>query len=274
MDGEIATGSWILPETVWVRIEPLLPEEKRFGSNGRPVVPFRKVMAGIFYAARTGCQWKAVPKEYGSGSTVHRRFQEWTQRGVVERFWEIGLDEYDDLKGILWKFQAIDGGMNKAPLGGKKTGRNPTDRGKLGTKRSVATDGRGVPLSVVTAGANRHDMKLAGATLAGMKGERPDPVEHKQHMCMDKGYDYPEIRDLILSNRYLDHIKARGEEEKERKRNPRYKKARRWVVKRTHSWLNRWRKLLVRFEKKDENHLALTHLACGVIALRAAGVLG
>ncbi len=122
MDGEIGTGSWILPEAVWVRIEPLLPEEKRFGSNGRPIVPFRKVMAGIFYAARTGCQWKALPKEYGSGSTVHRRFQEWTERGVFERFWEISLDEYDDLKGILWKFQAIDGGMNKAPLGGGKNG--------------------------------------------------------------------------------------------------------------------------------------------------------
>ncbi len=128
-------------------------------------------------------------------------------------------------------------------------------------------------MSVVTAGANRHDMKLAGPTLAAMKGERPDPVEHQQRMCLDKGYDFPEIRDLVLSKQYLEHIKARGEEEKERRRNRRYK-ARRWVVERTLSWLNRWRKLLVRFEKKDENHLALTHLACGVIALRAAGVLG
>jgi transposase len=79
-------------------------------------------MEGIFYVLPTGCQWKAVPREYGSGSVVHARFQEWQQQGVFEKLWEQGLHEYDELEGIAWKFQSMDGGMNKAPLGGGKTG--------------------------------------------------------------------------------------------------------------------------------------------------------
>jgi putative transposase len=104
--------------------------------------------------------------------------------------------------------------------------------------------------------------------------KRPRPTKNKpQHMCLDKGYDYPEIRDMVEAMDYVEHIKARGEEEKERESKKGYK-ARRWVVERTHSWLNRYRNILVRFEKKDENYEALVHIACAVIAFRAAGVLG
>lgn len=123
-------------------------------------------------------------------------------------------------------------------------------------------------------GANRHDMKLVGPTRKAMRVNRPRPTAaNPQHMCMDKGYDYPEIRDLIEAKKYVAHLKARGEEEKERKKNKRFR-ARRWVVERTHSWLNRFRKILVRFEKRVENYEGLLHIACAVIAFRAAGVLG
>lgn len=117
-------------------------------------------------------------------------------------------------------------------------------------------------------------MKMAKPTLEAMIVKRPRPTsEYPQHMCLDKGYDYPEIRDMIEARKYIDHIKARGEEEKERKTKKGYK-ARRWVVERTHSWLNRFRKILVRFEKSVENYEALLHIACAVIAFRAAGVFG
>lgn len=123
-------------------------------------------------------------------------------------------------------------------------------------------------------GANRHDMKLVKPTMDAMIVKRPRPRPGKpQAMCLDKGYDYPEIRDLIEAKKYIAHIKARGDEERERKRNKRFK-ARRWVVERTHSWLNRYRKIMVRYEKKHENYEALLHIACAVIAFRAAGVLG
>lgn len=162
----------------------------------------------------------------------------------------------------------------KPRSGGKNTGRNPTDRGKLGSKRSALTDGCGVPLGLAVAGANTHDMRLVEATLDSIPVERPKPTRAApQHLCADKGYDYPTVRDTLKQWGYTIHIKSRSEEEAERKDLPDYR-ARRWAVERTHSWMNRFRRLLVRWEKKTENYLAMLHIACAYIAFRAAGILG
>jgi len=161
--------------------------------------------------------------------------------------------------------------MTKAPLGGQGTGANPTDRGKKGTKRSVLTDGKGIPLSIVVDGANRHDKMLVKGTLDAIVIQRPS---HKivQNICMDKGYDFPDIRELVKEYGYTAHIKSRGEENI-RIQMPGFR-ARRWVVERTHSWLNRFRRLLIRWEKKIENYLAMLYLACAWITFRAAGLFG
>ncbi len=113
------------------------------------------------------------------------------------------------------------------------------------------TEGNGIPLAVD--GANRHDMKLVEATLKAIVIERPEPTEEKtQNMSMDKGYDYPEVHELVAAWGYTAHIRARGEEMAAKEQIPGYR-ARRWVVERTHSWLNRFRRLLIRWEKKVEN---------------------
>ncbi|SRR5713226_7657669 len=111
---------WRLPDDLWAELESLLPPEKPLGTAGRPVVPFRPVMDGVLYVLRTGCQWKALPQEYGSGSTCHRRFQEWVQKGIFQRLWTRLLQRYDDLRGIQWEWQSLDSAMVKAPLGGRK----------------------------------------------------------------------------------------------------------------------------------------------------------
>jgi len=179
--------------------------------------------------------------------------------------------EYDNKKGLEWEWQSIDGAMTKAPLVGDGTGANPTDRGKKGTKRSMLTEGKGIPLSVAVDGANRHDKMLVKETLDDIIIERPS---HKviQNICMDKGYDYPDIRKLVEEYGYTAHIPRRGEE-KIVKKIPGHK-ARRWVVERTHSWLNRFRRLLIRWEKKLENYFAMLHFACAWITFRAAGLFG
>jgi len=159
-------------------------------------------------------------------------------------------------------------------LGGKKTGRNPTDRGKRGVKRSLLTEGHGVPIGLALDGANRHDMKLLRATLESLVAERPEATEEEpQGMCLDKGYDYDEVRKILAEFGFTAHIKARGEEAKELKAEA-GKRARRWVVERSHSWLNRFRRILVRWDKKPENYLAFLHFACALIAFRAAGLFG
>ena len=157
---------------------------------------------------------------------------------------------------------------------GGKTGPNPNDRAKRGVKRSLLTDGAGVPLAVAVDGANRNDFKLARQTLESVPIPRPEPTaEQPQGLCLDKGYDYDEVRDLLAEFGYTAHIRARGEEAQAVQREAGYK-ARRWVVERTHSWLNRFRRILIRWEKKPANYLAMLHLACALVTYRAAGLPG
>lgn len=153
-------------------------------------------------------------------------------------------------------------------------GKNPTDRGKSGTKRSILTDGAGVPLGLAVDGANRNDCKLARATIESMAVERPDPTpDAPQGMCLDKGYDYDEVRELRTEFGFTAHIRARGEEAHALKHEAGCK-ARRWVVERPHSWMNRFRRVLIRWDKKVRNYLGFLHLACAYITYKRSGLLG
>jgi len=111
---------WRVSDELWERVEPLLPKYRVRLAGGRPRVDRRQVLDGILYVLRTGCQWKAAPAEFGSASTLHRYFQEWTDRGVFSGLWKEALREYDELEGIDWGWQSLDGAMTKAPLGGEK----------------------------------------------------------------------------------------------------------------------------------------------------------
>jgi transposase len=271
------TTGFRISDALWAVLQPLLPvhvSTHRFG-GGRPRTPARVCADAIFYVLRTGCQWQALDQtDLCAHSTAHDRFQEWVRAGVFLRLWQAGVEQFDELRGIDWAWLAMDGAMIKAPLGGEQTGPNPTDRGKGGGKRSVLTAGHGVPVGVAQAGANRTDMKLVRATLESIVVARPEPsAEQPQGMCMDKGYDYAEVRDTLSEFGFTAHIRARGEEAKAMQQEAGFK-ARRWVVERAHSWMNRFRRLLIRWDKQPDNYLAFVHLACGLIALRAAGVFG
>lgn len=144
----------------------------------------------------------------------------------------------------------------------------------MGAKRSLLTEGQGIPIGLAIAGANRNDMKLVRMTLENIVVERPEPTDdRKQNMCLDKGYDFNEVRETLEEFGFTAHIRARGEEAQLIQREAGFK-ARRWVVERTHSWLNRFRRILIRWDKKPENYLAFLHFACALIAFRAAGLFG
>jgi putative transposase len=131
-----------------------------------------------------------------------------------------------------------------------------------------------VPIGVAVDGANRVDFKLARATIESIPVRRPKPTKRDpQGLCLDKGYDYNEVRDLAIEFGYTPHIRARGEEAQAIKHEVGFR-ARRWVVERTHSWMNRFRRILIRWEKKLENYLGLLHLVCAWITYRAADLLG
>lgn len=107
-----------ISDKLWNILSSTLPTEKPNKTIGRPVIPYRKVMDGILYVLRTGCQWKMLPNEFGSGSTCHRRFQQWVQLDIFKKIWIILLKEYDIKKGIKWMWQSIDSISIKSPLGG------------------------------------------------------------------------------------------------------------------------------------------------------------
>lgn len=139
--------SWVVTDEFWRRVEPLVPQRvvpadkqyQRKPGAGRPPKPARQVFEAIVYVLRTGCQWKALPAErFGSASAIHKRFLEWEKAGFFESLWKAGLAEYDDMQGIAWRWQSIDGALMKAPLAEEAVGPNPTDRGKKGQQASPA----------------------------------------------------------------------------------------------------------------------------------------
>ncbi len=273
------TKPWTVSDEFWEQVEPLVPEAPSHARGGRPRMSDRKAFEAMVYVLRTGIQWNALPREMGASSTVHERFQEWERMGFFEEVWRAGLAEYEELEGIEWEWQSVDGVMTKAPLGRGATGPNPTDRAKKGVKRSLLTDGNGIPLAVVVDGANRNDDKLLAATLDGIVLARPASGEEEsaKHLCLDAGYDSKAVREEVeLRQGYEAHIRPRDKKKRrdeDEKHHPEAK-ARRWVVERTHSWLNRSRRLLVRWEKKTENYLAFVHLACAQLIFSKLPVSG
>jgi putative transposase len=260
---------WHIPDDLWSLIAPLLGPEKPPGTRGRPATSFRLAFDAILYVLRTGCQWHALPRQaYAPPSTIHTIYSKWVKAGVFAKAWKALLEYYDQQRGIQWKWQALDGAITKAPLGGEATGPSPVDRAKLGTKRSLLTDQRGAPLAIFVTGANTHDKTVALETLDGIIVERPEKVVYRlHHLCLDKGYDYADVIEGVLARDYRLHMKKRGQAEPPVDGEQKYP-ARRWVVERTHSWMNRFRRLLVRWEKKVENYKAMLHLACALILYR------
>lgn len=134
----MALKSWEVSDEFWLKVEPLIPapkrdktrEYKRRKGAGRKPMDYRKVFEAVVYVLRTGIQWKALPKEFGSSSGVHRYFQKWEAAGLFRKLWKKGLAEYDEMEGIAWSWQRIDGAMTKAPTAKETVGPNPRQIGK------------------------------------------------------------------------------------------------------------------------------------------------
>jgi putative transposase len=259
---------WHIPDELWSLIAPILGTEKKAGTPGRPAKPFRLIFDAILYVLRTGCQWQAIPRqEYAPGSTVHGRFCQWVKQGVFVKAWKVLTQYYDQQVGIDWQWQALDAAITKAPLGGEATGPSPVDRRKRGTKRSCLTDRRGAPLAMAITAANTHDKKVALQTLDQTIVARPKRPAKRPHLSLDKGYDYDDILAGVIQRGYLLHLKRRGQDPKVIHGKKKYP-ARRWVVERTHAWYNKFRRLLVRWERKLEHYEALVHFASVLILFR------
>jgi putative transposase len=259
-----------MPGKLWKFLKKHLPKKPKVRKPGRPPVNNRDVLDGIWHVLWTGCQWKSIEKEWFkvSSSVLHERFQTWQANGLFALLFKKMVKYYARERKIGWKWQSVDSMMSPAPLGGSQTGKNPTDRAKLGSKVHILVDERGAPLAIFITGANEHDKWSADDLIIHIVAKRP---HSEQHFCADKGYDYEDVHQFVGLHNYIEHIKHR------RRRNepeddcpvPGEKSfpARRWVVERSLGWLAKRRSIATRWCKKSENWLAFVHMAGAQILL-------
>jgi len=183
--------------------------------------------------------------------------------GVFELIWSEALKIYDEKKGIVWTWQAIDGSIKTSYFGKEKVGFSPKNLNHGGTKIVVLTDQKGIPLSAVIFPANNHESQLLEETLGSIMVDRPHPKIGIQHICGDKAYDSIWCRESAGEYGYSHHFCRRREEAPENKRY----KPKRWVVERTHAWMNQYRRILNRWDVTARSYESFIGLACAAIVL-------
>jgi transposase len=187
----------ILPDDLWKRLEPLIPrpkENRHIQFAGRKPSEPRRVVTGILFVLRTGIPWRWLPatSDFPSGYTCLRRLRQWQKVGVWQRVFEALLAELQATHKIDWYRALVDSASLRAPCGGEKTGPNPTDRRKLGSKHHLLTDGHGIPLAVILTGANRHDVTQLLPLLdkvPRVQGKRGAPRCRPEQLQGERAYD-------------------------------------------------------------------------------------
>lgn len=269
-DSTKSNNHYSIPGKLWKLLKKHLPKPPKVRGRGRPPVNNRDVINGIWYVLWTGCQWKSIQKEWFgvSSSVLHERFQTWQRQGLFEKLFKVIVKYYAREHGIGWKWQSVDSMMSAAPLGGAKTGRNPTDRGKSGSKIHLLVDEQGAPLAIWITGANEHDKWSADDLIVHIVVKRPYT---EQHFCADRGYDFVDVHTFVSLSNYVAHIKHKRKRNEPKEECPipgeKSYPARRWVVERTFGWLAKRRSVATRWCKKPENWLAFVHMACAEIVL-------
>ncbi len=233
-------------------------------TTGRPPIDFSQAINGIYYLLKTGIQWQALPRCFGSVSAIHRCFQKLISLGFFEKMWHYELQEYDLKHGLKLEVQAGDCAHIKAPLGQEKTGISPVDRKKLGTKRSIIVEQNGIVIGCALGGGNQHDSKLFDASIQSIPKNIKMPYYKEMHL--DSAYDSKFIHMVLFNAYYVPKVsKNKRNSKKVIVQRPEKK---RWIVESSHSWMNRFRRLLIRFEKRAKNYLALMQFAFSIITFK------
>jgi transposase len=223
----------LVPDELWMLIEPLLPPERPKPKGGRPAIPHRAALSGIILVLKSGLPWEMLPQEMGCGSgmTCWRRLRDWQAAGVWTRLHRVLLDRLGRVPSV----GAAPAGTVPLfrPKGGEETGPNPTDRGRAGSKRHLITDAKGVPLALRLTAANIHDSRLFAEPIDAVPPIRHGvgrPQRRPAKLPADKGYDFPRCRTALRRRAIQSCIARRGIESSERLGRHR------WVIERTLAW--------------------------------------
>ncbi|QDT00670.1 IS5 family transposase [Adhaeretor mobilis] len=257
----------LVPDELWERIEPLIPEQLPKPNGGRPPIEDRKVLTGILFVLKTGIAWEDLPQEMqcGSGMTCWRRLRDWQEEGVWEALVQLLLNELREADQIDWSRAAVDSAKARAMGGGEKTGPDPTNRSKPGSKHHVVTDAHGIPLHVTLTGANRQDVTQLLPVIDGIPpvaGKPGHPRQRPDEVYADRAYD---------SQAHREQLQQRGIEPHLAKRNTDHGSGLgiyRWVSERTLSWLHQFRRLKTRYDRRADIHEAFMKIAQALICFR------
>lgn len=254
----------LVTDELWSVVEPLLPPEPPKLKGGRPRVADRAALTGILFVLKTGIQWEDFPQEMGCGCgmTCWRRLRDWQAAGVWSALHQLLLQELHCAGLIDWRRVSVDSASVPAMAGGQHTGPNPTDRGHPGTKYHLVVDGQGIPLVARQSAANRPDGEFLLDLLDsvpplqsrnGRARRRPDKVH------ADKAYDSQANRAGLRARGIKDRIARKKVDSSQRLGRWR------WVVERTLSWLQRKRRLTIRYERREDIHEAFLTLGAVMI---------
>jgi len=259
----------LLPDALWERIRPLLPPPKprRFRFPGRKPLGHRKVLTGILFVLKTGIPWEDLPCELGCGCgmTCLNHLKQWHQVGVWQQLHRLLLSELRAADKIDWSRAVADSSFARALGGGEKTGPNPTDRSKLGSKHHILTDGQGIPLAARLTAANVNEvtqlLPLVDAVPA-VGGKPGHPRQRPKRLFADRAYSSKAKRQELrrrgiqpfIPEQRAPHGSGLGKV--------------RWVVERTIAWFHGFRKLRLRTDWLSEVQEALMALACSLICFR------
>lgn len=249
-------------EPLWDQFAALLPEHVDSHPLGchNPRIPDRVVFEHVIAALVHGSGYERVASPACSDRTIRRRVKYWSELGMAEQVHALALMAYDQMIGLELDELSVDGCLTKAPCGGEASGRSPVDRGKQGLKRSVATEARGVPLGIVSAGANRHDSPLLLPTLEAAK-EQVGPLPKQVNVNLDRGYDSDKTRAALTMLGFTGEIARKGVPAP-------IQAGKRWVVERSHSWMNGFGKLRRCTEKRAQIIDFYLYLSAAIVTLR------
>jgi transposase len=256
----------LVSDALWERIKPLLPPPKRrrFRYPGRKPIDRRKVLTGIIFVLKTGIPWEELPQEIGCGCgmTCWNYLNAWQRAGVWARLHEVLLAELQEADRIDWSRAIVDSTHARALGGGEKTGQNPTDRRKLGTKHHIVTDAQGLPLAVTITGSNVHDVKEllhVVDAIPNVRGKAGHPRKRPDALYGDRAYHSQPHRQSLRQRGICARIAQRGAPHGSGLG------VYRWVVERTVSWLHSFRKLRLRTDRAAGIHEAFVALGSSLI---------
>jgi transposase len=258
-----AIPSWLL-EPLWDQFAALLPDRPVYDPSHplgchRPRTADRIIFEKLIQILRFGCSYQSIADCACSATTIRERRDEWIRLGTFTKLKAIARDSYDRAVGLVLEDLAVDGCIAKAPGGGHCAGRSPVDRGKLGMKRSLLVEGRGIPLGRVLAPASRHDSPLLSPTLDKLDDLGPLPGGITVHL--DAGYDSQKTRDELAERGMHGEIAHKGDKAP-------IQASQRWHVERTNAWHNNFNRLQRCYERNEDVIDAFFDLADAIITAR------